>query len=215
MSLASPEVNGRGFSLEASTFGGCYGYSLGCNWLTLPNDLHLETSQVFTGNGDRGEYSQQIFFSQAFPSPPRIAVWLQEFEWHDMGFMSIKCTATDITSQSFYLRIESWAGRKFKQVRAQYLAYPSEEDGKRVKSGRTSLARAQGQVQNRYPFYNQPFTKQPSTFIAISELDFNSTRNLRFSCEAKAPNNRELEWSCHTWGDSDMDHAEAQWLAIE
>jgi hypothetical protein len=215
LSLVSAEINARGFELEAAAFKGCRGNSIGCNWLTLPNDLHLETDSVFTGAGDRGEYVKQIIFSQDFAFPPKIAVWLQEFERHDMGFLSLKCRATDITPHSFNLRIESWSGRNFQRVRAQYLAYPLEEDGLRVRSGRTMVPRSLGQVWNRAPFYTKPFKKQPATFVAISELDFNSTRKLRFECKAEARDVTELEWSCGTSEDSDMDHAEIQWIAIE
>ena len=96
----------------------------------------------------------------------------------------------------------------------QYLAYPAEEDGKRVKSGRNTVVRSQTVVK-RAPFYGQPFKNQPKTFIAISEMDFSLHRNLRLRCSAIALNNKELEWSSGTWFDSDMRHAEVQWIAIE
>jgi hypothetical protein len=214
LSLAAPEINASGFSVQAASFDGCRGYSLGCNWLTLPNDLHLETGMIYT-SGDRGEYVQHIYFSQSFASPPKIAVWFQEFQFPNGGFLSLRCRATDITAHSFHLRIESWANRNFRQARVQYLAYPTEEDGKRVKAARTPVTRAQKENPNRANFYGSPFNNQPATFIAISEMDFNSSRNLRFACNADAPNNRELVWNCSTWSDSDMDHAECQWIAIE
>lgn len=170
---------------------------------------------VYTGHQDRGSFEELIFFPQSFASPPKIAVWFQEFLWLNSGFMSLKCYPTEITAHYFKLRIESWAGRNFRQARVQYLAYPSEEDGKRVRIGRTSIQRAQPARKDRAPFYTQPFKNKPATFIAISEMDFTSLRNLRFECAANAPNERELEWSCNTWADSDMDHAECQWIAIE
>ncbi|KNG51198.1 hypothetical protein DDE82_005910 [Stemphylium lycopersici] len=216
LSLAAPEVNASGFSVQAASFDNCRGYSLGCNWMALPNDLHLETGMICC-SGDRAEYVQQIFFSQSFASPPKIAVWFQEFQYPNGGFLSLRCKATDVTPHSFHLRIESWANRTFRQARVQYLAYPSEEDGKRVKAARTTVTRAQGPngSRNQAPFYGQPFKNQPATFVAISEMDFNSSRNLRLACNANAPNNRELVWDLGTWSDSDMDHAECQWIAIE
>ncbi|RYN93450.1 hypothetical protein AA0119_g9487 [Alternaria tenuissima] len=216
LSLSQPEVNASGFSVQAASFDNCYGYSLGCSWLTLPNDLHLETGMICC-SGDRKAYVQQVFFSQSFASPPKIAVWFQEFNYPNGGFLSLKCRAAEITPHSFNLYIESWADRYFRQARVQYLAYPSEEDGKRVKAGRTTVTRGQGPngSRNQAPFYGQPFKNQPATFVAISEMDFNSSRNLRLACNANAPNNRELVWDLGTWSDSDMDHAECQWIAIE
>jgi hypothetical protein len=218
LSLTFPEVNAGGFSVQAAAWSGCRGYHIGCNWLTLPEDLHLETGMIHTYGGNRADYdtfNQQVFFSQSFASPPIVCVWIQEFEWHGMDFMSIKCGAFDITSHSFNLKIDSWASRRFKNARVQYIAYPAEENGKRVKSGRNTVVRSQREVVNRAPFYGQPFKNQPKTFIAISEMDFSCGRNLRFRCSANAPNNKELEWTYGTWGDTDMDHAEVQWIAIE
>lgn len=143
------------------------------------------------------------------------AAWIQEFEWHGDEWMSIKCYADQITSNSFHLKIESWCDRKFTNVRVQWLAYPAEENGKRVKAGRNTVMGAQKEVTNRAPFYGQPFKNTPSTFIAISEIDFNIRKNLRFYAGASAPNNRELEWKYGTWDDTIMHHAEVQWLAIE
>jgi hypothetical protein len=215
LSLSQPEIHASNFSVQAASFAGALGYSIGCNWLTLPNDLHLETGMIFCPGG--AENVQQVFFSQSFASPPKIAVWFQEFYYPNGGFLSMKCRASDITAHSFHLHVESWANRTFGQARVQYLAYPSEEDGKRVRADRTGVNRGHGSngSRNQAPFYNQPFKNTPATFIAISEMDFNSSRNLRLECSANAPNNKELVWSINTWGDSDMDHAECQWIAIE
>jgi hypothetical protein len=48
----------------------------------------------------------------------------------------------------------------FRQARVQYLAYSSEEDGKRVRAARTTVLGSQGinGSPNPAPFYNQPFT---------------------------------------------------------
>lgn len=218
LSLAFPEVNAGGFNVQAASFGGCRGFGIGCNWLTLPEDLHLESGMIHTYGGGRADYdsyTQHVFFSQSFASPPKVCIWIQEFEWYGGDFLSMKCFAVDVNCHSFHLKIDSWAGRRFKNARVQYLAYPAEEDGKRVKSGRNTVVRSQKELTHRYPFYGQPFQNTPSTFIAISEMDFNGNRNLRLRCSANAPNNRELEWSYGTWDNSDMDHAEVQWIAIE
>jgi hypothetical protein len=218
ISMAFPEVKAGGFSVRVAAWSGCRAYEIGCNWLTLPDDLHLETGRIHTYGGDQAEYenfNQQVFFSQSFASPPIVCVWFQEFEWHSKGFISIKCGATEITSNSFNLKIDSWANRKFKNARVQYIAYPAEENGKRVKSGRNTVVHPEREVVKRVPFYGQPFNNQPKTFIAISELDFSGSRNLRFRCSAIAPNNKELDLSYGTWWDTEMHHAEAQWIAIE
>lgn len=218
LSLNTPQVQADQFSVNAASLTGCVGHNLSCHWMTLPNDLHLENAIVDTygtGQPDFQVFSRFVFFNQAFTTPPKIAVWFQEFEWLGGDFMSIKCYAADITCNSFTMKVESWAGRKFKNARVQFLAYPSEEDGKRVKNGRNSVTRAQPKWSKRDNFYGQPFKDTPKTFIAISEMDFALNRNLRLTASASAPNNRELQWDFWTWDNSDMDHAEVQWIALE
>ncbi|KAI8633210.1 hypothetical protein F5Y19DRAFT_294110 [Xylariaceae sp. FL1651] len=217
LSLAFPEVHNNGFSLQVASWAGCYGYEIGCSWMTLPSDLHLETGLIDTYNqavSDHSVLRRQVFFSQAFVNPPRVCVWLQEFEWHGGDFMSLKCSAIDITNNSFTIQCESWAGRRFKNVRIQYLAYPAEEDGKRVKSGTSLVNRAQARIEQHCPFYGAPFKEKPQVFIAICETDFNISRNLRFRTTAEA-DKESLKWSYGTWADTDMDHAAVQWIALE
>ncbi|KAI1109969.1 hypothetical protein F5Y14DRAFT_444299 [Nemania sp. NC0429] len=217
LSWEYPEVQNNGFSLQAASWAGSYGHGLCANWMTLPTDLHLETGLVdsqFLPISDFDVLRKQVFFTQCFATPPRVCVWLQGFEWQGGNFMSLRCSASDITSSSFVIKCESWAGRRFKSVRMQYLAYPAEEDGKRVKSGTSMVNRAQGRVEQNCPFYGSPFKEKPQTFIAICETDFNIARNTRFAATAEAEKG-SLKWSYWTWADTDMDHAGVQWIAIE
>lgn len=217
-SLALPEVKPDGFSIQVASLNGCYGYDVGCNWLSLPTDIHLETGVIDTNSRNQGQYSsirQDVKFDQSFEGPPRVYVWFQEFDYPELGFMRLKCVAENVTASGFTAVIESWAGSTFRNARVQYLAYPAAQDGKRVKSNRELVQRAQKEVHHRNFYYGEPFQSTPKTFIAISELDINSEANTRFRAFANAPNNRELIWSYGTWADTDMDHAAITWIAIE
>lgn len=97
----------------------------------------------------------------------------------------------------------------------QWLAYPSEEDGKRVKTGRNPLKRGDGPQDLLQQFYCQPFKNPPKTFIAMSAMDFGYGNNLRFKSSVNAPTNYQLAWKFGTWDDTDMYLAEVQWIAIE
>lgn len=218
LSLGFPEVKPNGFSVLAEAVNGCYGHNMGCNWMTLPDDLHMETGIVHTygtNQADFDGFSRHVFFSQSFPTPPKVCIWLQAFEWTGGDFISIKCYPQEVSCDSFVMRVESWANRRFRNVKLQYLAYPAEEDGKRVKSGRNTVNRAQKEQSLQYPYYGGPFKNTPKTFIAISEIDFGIDKNLRFRCSANAPNNEQLAWKFGTWDDTNMDHAEVQWIALE
>ncbi|KAI0147799.1 hypothetical protein GGR57DRAFT_475869 [Xylariaceae sp. FL1272] len=217
LAMEFPSVQDDSFSVQAAAWNGTRGYEVGCSWMTLPNDLHLETGMLDTwntGEGNRDRIRREIFFSQSFKTAPVVCVWLQSFEWTGDNFMSIKCSADNITSNSFVFQVESWAGRRFSNVRVQYLAYPSEENGKRVKSGTTEVKRHQGKVEMHCPFYGEPFKTDPAAFIAIRETDFGRGRNTRFVTNAVADRNT-LKWDCGTWADTDMDHAVVQWIALE
>lgn len=220
MSLSKPEVTAKGFRIEASSLSMCNGFDMGCSWLTLPNDLHLETAMINTYalNRETTDFEQHVYFSQSFDAQPEVVVWFQEFEWPSNDWMSIKCSAVEINEHSFKLRIESWAGRRFKNARVQYLAY-EKEDSNRIKSGRGHVTRQdkerdEGRVGFRGTTGTE-FKGTPKTFIAISELDFNGARNLRFRSEMKAVNNMEMTSKYGTWDDSDMDHGDIVWIAID
>lgn len=193
--------------------------------MTLPGDLHLEYGSVDTAGeiGLKEKFRRRVTFNQKFASRPKICVWLQAVDYPSSSedgcsantWTSLRAYVDDLNDDSFTLCLETWDNRKFRNVRAGWFAYPTEEDGKRVRHGRDRVVRAQKQLKHKAPFYNQPFSRTPATFIAISEIDFQRGKNFRFDCKASAPNNRELEWEYGTWDDSDMDHCEITWIAIE
>jgi hypothetical protein len=217
--LSRPDVSNSGFSVEVGTWGGSNSYDIGCHWLALPDDLHLETGVVHTFDGGQSKYTtftQRITFNQSFEGTPKVHVWFQGISYIELGYMCIYCSPEDITSNSFTLKISTGDHRVFQNASVQYLAYPSSEDGKRLKSARELLGnQPPGFIKQKAPFYGNPFNKTPGTFIAISKLDFGSDRNTRFAVKAKAPNNKELEWEKGTWDDSQMSETYSTWIAIE
>lgn len=226
MTLSIPDVTPSEFQIQMASFNGCNAYGISCSWMTLPDDLHLESGSIDThGTGEmyHDHFTQRVVFGQRFASPPKICTWLQEFDYtSDIDgstvantFTSLFVRADNINEHSFTLHIGSWANRKFRNARAGWFAYPSEEDGKRVKSGRDRVTSAETTQQKKAPFYGQPFSRTPATFIAISEIDFAGDSNLRMTSTVKALNNQEMEWSFGTWGISIIDHADITWIALE
>ena len=226
MAVSVPDITPSEFTAHIASFNECNAYAIDCSWMTLPDDLHLEHGSVdthSTGAVYNDNFRQRVVFDQRFASPPRVCVWLQEIDYPshvEAGlaanvFTSIVVTTDNISDNSFTLSITSWANRKYRSVRAGWFAYPAEEDGKRVKSGRNTVARAQGVLKQNSGFYGQPFSRTPATFIAISKVDFGYNANLRMMCRANAPNPQTLEWEYGTWSDSNMDSAEVTWIAIE
>ncbi|KAJ6000014.1 hypothetical protein N7481_000423 [Penicillium waksmanii] len=212
-------------TVRANSFQGCNAFDINCSWMTLPSDLHLEYGSVDTAGetGLKEKFRRRVTFTQKFTSQPKICVWLQAVDYPSSSedgcgantWTSIRAFVDDLTDDSFTMCLDTWDSRKFRNVRAGWFAYPAEEDGKRVRSNRERVVRAQKQLKHKAPFYAQPFLRTPATFIAISEIDFQRGKNFRFDCKSSAPNNRELEWEYGTWDDSDMDHCEIIWIAIE
>lgn len=199
MKVSIPDITPSGFTAHLESFNGCNAYGIECAWMTLPNDLHLEYGSVDTngaGAGLKDNVRQHIVFNQGFSSPPKIRVWFQEIDYPvnaGNNYTAIKVMAEDITDTSFTLSLSSWLDRKYTNIRAGWFAYPAEQDGIRVRSGRERVTRAQKNLNRQVPFSPQPFSRTPATFSAISEVDFGSAKHLRMKCKATAPNERELK----------------------
>jgi hypothetical protein len=226
IAVSVPDITASVFAVQVASFNGCNAHGINCSWMTLPDDLHLEYGSVDTHGTDQvyqDNFRRHIVFGQRFASKPIICVWLQAIDYPGHGdlnlgandFTSIAVNYENENENSFILSIASWDNRKYRNCRAGWFAYPAEENGKRVKSGRDRVERAQGRLKKRGQFYGQPFERTPATFIAISEMDFSHEKNLRMWGEASAPNNKELEWEYGTWNDSSMNHADITWIAIE
>lgn len=219
--LSDLDINNAGFSVEAGSWNGCHVYSLGCNWMALPEDLHLETGTIHTFGEPQGEkrmFTQRVTFGQSFEATPMVLVWFRGISYAETtGWFAMQCFAQDVKTNSCTIVIQAGEGdsRMFENATVQYLAYPRAEDGKRVKSARESANHPTKTFTQRAPFYDSPFNKSPSTFIANSKLDFKTNFHLRFQAQAAALNARELEWSYGTWSVSQMTTAHATWIALE
>ena len=96
-----------------------------------------------------------------------------------------------------------------------WFAYPAEEDGKRVKTGRERILRAAGNTTSTIKFYGQPFSRKPGMLAALAELDFGNNANLRLHTEVTNVTNESMSFQLGTWADTNMDHAEVTWIAIQ
>ncbi len=209
LALRSPEVSAREFSVSALGSGEG-SLDLTCKWMTLPNDLHLETGIVSTFSPSAEAlydiFTQEISFSRSFTSPPIVRVWIQSFDCSGaQNCLSINCHAESITPHSFYVKINSALDGKFKSARVQYLAYSAEESGRRIKSGRLQINKGLGRETRLNPLNGPEFSADPSYFWAFSGLNIKGTSALFSSCGLSGTRAEMNIWPAVDDGDMNLE----------
>ena len=212
------DVTKSGMAYHAATWGGSFGYGFEISWMTLPeNGIHFEHGSYDAIQPGAKALSNRMFFSKPFVNgPPIVRCWFYEVNKKaDTEWFSLKTFASNITDRSFTINVESWAGRDFDDARVCWIAYDSAEDGKRVKSACETVTRAVKTSVGRVNFPGQPFSKIPAVFCAYSQIDMGPDRNLRGHSEISSWDTNGMTRSFGSWGDTDMDHVEVVWLAVE
>lgn len=212
-------LTNTGFTALVQSFGGCFSYGADMSWLTLPNNgVHFENGSYYTGdetNGRTQGIARRIHFAVPFDSPPKVYCWFNEIHKEGSEWFCLRTYPSDISNSGFTLEVNAWAGRWFDSARISWFAYDSAEDGKRVKSGKNRATREDRSPKFKNSFYGSPFAKKPATFIAISEIDFGMDENIRAIATIDDVTATELQWSCGTWDNSNMDHMDITWIAME
>ena len=109
------------------------------NYLILPkNDVHFETGAFNTAVLEKQpteNVRQRILFTRDFDAPPIVRCWIQGFDCtsSDPANYQLSISAAGINSNAFTLTASS--EKQFVSANIGWLAYDSNEDGKRVRSG--------------------------------------------------------------------------------
>ncbi|KAK5053308.1 hypothetical protein LTR84_002282 [Exophiala bonariae] len=211
------DIAADGFQATARTFGNCVPWDLKMSWLTLPeNGIHFETGTFDTStvrNDSRSLAVTAVTFSRPFQRNPIVCCWFTEVDI-PYGWRSLRTWAARITHDGFVLSVDTWADRVWKNARVNWLAYDAEEDGRRIKSSVQIVKRHE--VRNfSSPWLRDPQARDPTTFIAITELDCGPSRNTRISGQITNITGGRLIGEIGTWDDTDMDHLHCTWISIE
>lgn len=218
------DIKSNGFTAQHWTFQNGFSYGHHLSWLTLPeNDIHMETGVFDTYDFPKSVSGSDTFvvsrinFTRPFTSPPKVVFWFYELNLEN-GWHSVALQSGSVRAESFDLRINSWASRKFEGVRVGWFAYDSAEHNKRIKSGRVRVERNQPWRMENLNFEGQAFTKNPATFFALCEIDSGDDKNLRLDGKVETVGTTSMRFQAGTWatgGDHNLDHADWTWIALE
>ncbi len=153
-----------------------------------------------------------------YTEPPNIVVWLNALDLSKDANWRIRAVARDVSATGFDLGIESWADTVVYSASAAWVAYPRNHPG--VLSGKVSSSASRNwfppQASNggRVAF-DMPFDRpDPKVFIALSELDMDSSRNLRVRLTADKISDRSFTWHGDAWADSILYAVGGDWIAF-
>ncbi|KAJ5646745.1 hypothetical protein N7490_003117 [Penicillium lividum] len=219
VSLALQSVSETGLTLSAKSFLHNT-IDLQANAMILPNGkIPFQHGEVDASDNPGGRISKQnatipVVFSTPFKSPPKVAVWFTEIT-QPRGARSLKTYISDISETGMLVHIDTWDIREFDSARAAWLAWPSEFDGKTIRSDSNIFQLNQAPFESNW--YNGSFSKDPKVFTAIDHIDFpeHPTAYLRMNAMHEGATKDKLRWHAGTWDDTPMRSIGIRWIAIE
>lgn len=158
------------------------------------------------------------FSDGAYSEPPNVMVWLSALDIDKSRNYRVRALARNVTATGFDLDIESWLDTILYSATASWVAYPKNSDG--AVSGRVSTL----DVRSWFPavpenskevaFPAKFFDKVPKLFVGISEIDMDSSANLRVKTYADSVTKDGFVWHGDTWLDSQLYAVSADWIAF-
>jgi hypothetical protein len=185
---------------------------IGVNWLEIPaNDPEFQcgtysTSEERDWENARNINTRAVTFARPFRAPPKVVVWLNEFDLKFGHNWRVKVYATDVRHFGFTLHIDSCEDSVLYIGGVSWVAYSAEKPG--ICSGTVSTVdqRPADQPQ-RYNggwagFGENIFQKAPRVILGINSLGFQCGRNLSLRVGAENVNMLGMLWHANAWGDS-------------
>ncbi|CAH0032818.1 unnamed protein product [Clonostachys rhizophaga] len=158
------------------------------------------------------------FSSGTYSEPPNVVVWLSALDIDKSRNYRVRALARNCTATGFDLDIESWLDTILYSATASWVAYPKNSDS--AVSGRVSTL----DVRTWFPaipenhkevtFPAKFFDKVPKLFVGISEIDMDSSANLRVKTYADSLSQDGFVWHGDTWLDSQLYAVSADWIAF-
>ncbi|KAH8595971.1 metalloprotease, partial [Bisporella sp. PMI_857] len=223
--------NGNDFVLNLDTWWDSALYMAAATWLEFQGqetDFQVGEFDTLTqrnigeprnveAGGIRRDVKHISFPAGVYSEPPNVVVWLKAFDLSNGANWRVRALAQNITSTGFDLSIESWADTVIYGATASYVAYPKGKEG--VLSGTACST----DHRNWYPAqlangarvnFAKAFDKEPKVFLAISQLDIDSARNLRINAFADNVSAEGFNWHADAWADTLCYSAGVDWIAF-
>ena len=195
------------------------------NYLTLPkNGLRFDTGKFDTsilGSRSSGaEYVRQyIPFSRNFTSPPVVRCWFTAF---DMTLVGVPATDRQITlgvaqrtSDGFTLTIQTTNG--YGSASIGWLAYDSEENGKRVRSDQYAIdaSNTDKKAIVECSFSDRPFARVPATFVGCHSFNVRQGNWVRWRAQQIEVTKEKFRFECGSANTNGVVTLGFVWIAME
>lgn len=147
-----------------------------------------------------------------------MVVWLRAMELAKERNCRIRARAENVTTTGFDLVVESWGDTLLLSAIATWCAYPKGQD--RVASGKVSSSDTrrwfppQAANEGKVNFPSGAFDKVPKVYFALSELDMDSSANLRIKVSADKITAKGFNWHGNSRADSILYAVGADWIAF-
>lgn len=195
-----------------------------CDWLEIEaDDLDFQygsyhTIEHYHWSKTPTQNTQKITFKRAYPSGPKVVVWLNLFDMSKEVDWRVKTFATDVTATGFNLHIDTWSDTKLMWTMASWIAYPTDRPGLASGSFSTRDIRSPGRPQQYNsafePYPSGVFEEPPRVFLALNSLEMDHTRNLRLKVTADNVTATGMTWHLDTWMDTTLGSAGASYIAF-
>jgi len=224
-------VTENDFILNVDTWMDTQLFNATSTWIEFaPSDLDYQLGEFNTLNargyqlapadekGIRRDRKHFNFSDGGYSEPPNVIVWLSALDIDKSRNYRVRAIASNVTAKGFDLDIESWLDTILYSATASWVTYPRNSES--AVSGRVSTL----DVRTWYPpipknskdvsFPAKFFDRAPKLFVGISEIDMDSSANLRVMTYADNITQDGFVWHGDTWLDSQLYAVSANWIAF-
>ena len=162
--------------------------------------------------------SRRINFAQAYTSPPKVIVWINQLDMACNRNWHVSATATNIDAKGFTIHLDSGPDTILFSAAAAWISYPADKLG--VISGNCNVKNAQaldtleqGRETGCINFPVGMFHRAPKVMVAFNTLHVDCRHSLMMRVKAETRSKDEMQWSI-VWADSIVYSAGASYIAI-
>ena len=169
------------FTIHTDSWGDTKRYNTGASWIELaPYNFEYQNGEIlFTPNGE-AEMTSAIKFSDQFPTPPAVEVFLNALEMGKENAWHVLANATDVTTTGFNLNLKSWADTDLEHARVAWVALPADRPNVFGKNAGTEYKLSTRQSSGTVSF-GSTFSKIPRVFFGLKSISLGNDGDLKIN----------------------------------
>lgn len=209
-------------TMNLSAWGDSFFNAGTCRWLQISaDDRDIQYGRAETAHGGSlASTKSDIYFPYAYPTTPKVVVWLSKIDMQHSRRWCIGTSTSNITKTGFTIHIDTWGGHLLGSAQAMWVAYPADRPG--IVGGSVSTSDMQ-QTENSHPgdkhirlnFDSKAgFSAAPRVFTAINMLDIGSSDGLAVEAQCAGTSTSETTMKLEIWGTDPENVAGVSFLAL-